>query len=542
MKWNLLYKGKNPKNVEEIEEIIFKNRNLNSKKEIEEYLNPKKVDVLDWKDLDINSKDVKKVVERIKTAKEKKEKVVIFGDYDADGVCSTAIIWETLYKKGFDCLPYIPDRFSEGYGLREGSLDILIKQFEKVDLIICVDNGIVAYDAIESAKNKGIDVIVVDHHRREKKKLKTDYIIHSTRSCGSVLSYFLSREFKTKDENRNNVDNTLELACIGVVADQMPLVSINRSIVKYGLNSLNTTKRVGLKEIFNVSGISKIGTYEIGFMIAPRINAAGRLVHAIDALRLLCTNDKKKAEELARKINQTNFERQKIVESVLNQVLQSNLSENIIVLEGDYHEGVIGLASGRVTEKTYRPSIIISKQKEKSKASARSIEGFNIIEAIKETNLIIEGGGHPMAAGFSIETSKITEFKLKIQEISQAKLTTDLLERKLKIDLEIDFKNITQELIDFTKKMEPFGLNNFPPVFKSSEVEIIETKTVGSDGKHIKLKLKQDNNTFEAIWFNAKKDIISSTPVKADIAFTVEENVWNGKTLLQINVKDLSCL
>ncbi len=537
MKWNLIYKGKKPKNVGEIEEIIFENRGLKSKKEIEEYLNPKKVDDLDWKDLDININDVKKVVERIKTAKEKKEKVIIFGDYDCDGVCSTVIVWETLYKKGFDCMPYIPDRFSEGYGLKEESLELLFKQFEKVDLIVCVDNGIVAYDAIESAKNKGIDVVVVDNHRKENEKLKTDYIIHSTKSCGSVLSYFLSREFNTKEENKKNIDNTLELACIGALADQMPLTNINRSIIKYGLNSLNATKRVGLKEIYSVSGITKIGTYEVGFMIAPRINAAGRLVHAIDALRLLCTKDKKKAEELAKKLNQTNFERQKIVESVLNQVLKSNLTESIIVLDGDYHEGVIGLASGRVTEKTYRPSIIISKQNEKSKASARSIEGFNIIEAIKETNLILEGGGHPMAAGFSIETSKITEFKLKIQEISREKLTTDLLEKKLKIDLEIDFENITNELVEFIKKMEPFGINNFSPVFKSESVEILETKTVGSDGKHIKLKLKQNNNIFDAIWFNAKREILENK--KVDIVYTIDENIWNNKTTIQLNIKDI---
>lgn len=540
MKWNLLYKGKNPKSQKEIEKIIYKNRNLNSKKEINEYLNPKKIDDLDWKDLDINTKDVKKVVTRIKTAKEKKEKIIIFGDYDADGVSATAILWETLYKKGFDCMPYIPDRFSEGYGLREESLEILIKQFEEVNLIICVDNGIVAYDAVEKAKEMGIDIIIVDHHRREKKKLKTDYIIHSTKSCGSVLSHFLSREFNTKVENKKNIDNTLELACIGALADQMPLININRSIVMYGLNSLNTTKRIGLKELIKVSGISKIGTYEIGFMIAPRINAAGRLIHAIDALRLLCTKDKKKAGELSRKLNQTNFERQKIVEGVLNKVLENNLTEDIIVLEGDYHEGVIGLASGRVTEKTYRPSIIISKGEKVSKASARSIEGFNIIETIKETNLILEGGGHPMAAGFSIETEKIELFKEKINEIAKKYLSSEILEKKLKIDLEIDFNLIDTELLKFLKQLEPYGQSNFPPVFKSSEVEIIDSKTVGSDGKHIKLKLKQKNNTFDAIWFNAKKEIISSCPVKADIAFTVEENVWNGKSMLQLNIKDLS--
>lgn len=535
MKWNLLYKGKKINSLENIQKIIFENRGIKTKKEIDEYLNPKNEDQISWEDIGIKKDSIKDSIKRIEKAKAKKEKIIIFGDYDCDGVCSTAILWETLYKNGYDVLPYIPDRFSEGYGLKKESIKKLEDKFGKINLIITVDNGIVANDGINEALKNKIDVIVVDHHRKEEKKLKTPYIIHSTEVCGSTLSWLLSGEIDNKSKN-----SILELACIGTVADQMPLTKINRSIVKFGLEKLNKTKRIGLKEIIKISGITKIGTYEIGFMIAPRINAAGRLNHAIDALRLVCTTDKNKANILANNLNDTNLERQKVVENVLKEVLNRKTEDNLIVLEGQYHEGVIGLASGRITEKTYKPSIIISKGEKISKASARSIEGFNIIEVIKETGLIFEGGGHPMAAGFTIETEKINEFKIRINQISQKYLNDEILEKKLKIDLEIDFENINNDLIQFLKKMEPIGYGNFAPVFLSKDVEVVDKKTVGSEAKHLKLKLKQKDKTFDAIWFNANSNLLFSNPVKADIAFTVEENIWNGRTSKQINVKDIA--
>jgi len=531
MLWKIIYTSQITSQEKLFLELL-KNRGLNTKKEVDEYINPKKYQDLDWKDIGIKKSEVKKVVTRIENAKLKKEKVVIFGDYDCDGVCATAILWETLYKYGLNVMPYIPDRFSEGYGLKPESFEN--EKFKNLNpkLIICVDNGIVAYDAIKKAKELGIDVVVIDHHRKEKKKLQTSYVLHSTSVCGAVLAWFVSKEFSKKI----NLSNFLELACIGTVADQMPLLGVNRSIVKYGLLALNSTKRIGLKETIKVAGIKQIGIYEIGFLIAPRINAAGRLNHAIDALRLICTTDTKKAEKLAYDLNKTNFERQKVVEEVLGLVLKENQSENVVVVTGKYHEGVIGLASGRITEKIYKPSIIISSGEKISKASARSIEGFNIIEAIKETELILEGGGHPMAAGFSIETSKIEKFRQKINEISQAKLTEEILERKLKIDLEIDFDFIDNELVKFLKQLEPFGQGNYPPIFKTENVEITETKTVGSDGKHLKLKLKQNSKILDAIWFNSQSITTNS---QCTIAYTIEENIWNNKSTIQLKIKDL---
>ena len=341
---------------------------------------------------------------------------------------------------------------------------------------------------------------------------------------------------------RSDLNISLDLAIIGTIADQMPLLGINRSIVKFGLDELNNTKKIGLKELFKQAGITNIGVYEIGFIIAPRINAMGRLSKAIDSLRLLCTRNKEKAVELAETLNQTNLERQKIVEDVLKRTLtEVDEKQKIIVIHGEYHEGVIGLASGRVTERLYKPSIIISKGEKISKASARSIAGFNIMEAIKETGLILEGGGHPMAAGFSIETTKIDLFIQKINALSDKLLTEELLQRNLKIDVNLDFEIIDSELINLIKKFEPFGNGNYAPVFETKSVKIAEIKKVGSDGKHLKLKLEKDKKTIDAIAFGmAQKELVKGSVI--DIAYSVEENVWNNKTSIQLKVKDISIL
>ncbi len=539
MKWELLDKQSLPlrgkslvTNHKLLVTKLLNNRGLKTKKEIEEFINPEDPEKIRFKDLGISNSTVKKVIKRLEQAKKNKEKIIIYGDYDADGVCATAILWEAMYKLGYDVMPFIPNRFEDGYGLKVESVKRLKEHNEKLSLIITVDNGIVANEAIKKANKLGIDVIVVDHHTKGKFKLATSYILHSTVVCGSALAWFLVLEMGEK--------NGLDLVALGTIADQMSLVGVNRSLVKFGLPELTKTKRIGLQKLFRDSKIDKVGVYEVGYIIAPRINAMGRLAQATDSLRFLCTRDPKKAEGFNKLLNETNIQRQKVVDEVLTKALkQVQETEKIIVISGEYHEGVIGLASGKITEKLYRPSIVLSENGGISKASARSISGFNIIEAIKETELILEGGGHPMAAGFSIETNKISEFRRKINELSESKLTDEILERKLKIDLEIDFDLINKDLVQELKKFEPSGQGNYSPVFMSSDVEILETKTVGSDGKHIKLKLRQNNNIFDAIWFNAKKEIRSSSPVKADIAFTVEENVWNNKTSIQLKIKDL---
>lgn len=531
MKWEILSEAKLD-NGEDIINQLLKNRNIKGKQEVETFLNPSNPKDISIKDLGIKSPILKKVLKRIQEAKKKKEKVVVFGDYDADGVCATAILWEALYKLGFDAMPYIPDRFEDGYGIKAESFsnDKLMKLNPK--LIITVDNGIVAKEGIKEAKKNGIDTIVVDHHQMSGVKIATEYILHSTEVCGSTLAWFLSKEL--------GVDEGLDLAALGTVADQMPLLGINRSIVKYGLKKLKLTKRVGLQYLFNDSKIDNVGVYEVGYIVAPRINAMGRLASATDSLRFLCTRDPKKAKDLTKLLNDTNIERQKIVEDVVFRTLREvKVDDRVIVIDGKYHEGVIGLASGRVTEKYYKPSIVLSVGEKISKASARSIFGFNIIEAIKETGLILEGGGHPMAAGFSIETVKISEFRTKINEIGNRLLTDEILERKLKIDLEINFETINQDLLDRLKKFEPLGNGNYSPVFFTEKVKVLESKVVGHEGTHLKLKVSSGDKIFDAIAFGMGKDKKIKIKDEINIAFSIEENIWNGKSSIQLKIKDI---
>lgn len=531
MKWQVIDKGiTSNKSITSTTRRLLENRGLKTKKEIDDFLSPKKPE-------DIGIKIPKNILKRLQKAKKKREKIVIFGDYDCDGVCATAILWENLYKNGYNIIPYIPDRFTEGYGLKRETFENAKFQTLNAKLIICVDNGIVACEAVKEAKKRGIDVIVVDHHQKGDKKLATPYILHSTIVCGSALSWFLSSKVTPYAGLHLTM---LELVAIGTVADQMPLLGINRSIVKYGLEELNKTKRLGLKSLIRVAGLTNIGVYEIGFIIAPRINAMGRLSHAMDSLRLVCTRDTKKAEELAKVLNETNIERQKIVEDVLSQTLeQVQSTEKIVVVDGNYHEGVIGLASGKITEKFYKPSIVISKGEHTSKASARSIVGFNIIEAIKETGLILEGGGHPMAAGFSIETTKIDDFRLKIQELAHQKLTEEMLEKKLKIDLEINFSNISNEFVELLKQFEPTGYGNTKPIFMTKKVKVVESKAIGQDGKHLKLKLSHGEKVFDAIWFSFSNAYPLVSNGLYNIAYSIEQNEWSGHSQIQLKIKDI---
>jgi len=527
----------NKKSVMDIEKltgILLRNRKIRDEKS---FFNPIYPQEIDFKSLGIKKNDIQKTIDRLKEAKKEKEKIIIYGDYDADGICSTAILWETLYKKGFDVLPYIPERFSEGYGLNSDTVEKLKVKDENLKVILAVDNGVVAYEAVEKANKLGIDVIVFDHHRKEKKLPNAYSLIHSDLVCGSTLAYLFSKEF-----SKDNSDY-LSLACIGTVADQMPLIDINRSIVKYGIEALDTTKRLGIRAIFRESRIEKAGVYEIGFVIAPRLNAAGRITHAIDSLRLICTRNFYKANELALSLGRINQKRQKIVDEVLlkaEEKAKDNKNKIIMVWDETFHEGVIGLAAGKITEKYFRPSIVLSTKEGVAKASARSILGFDIISAIKKlNNLIIEGGGHAMAAGFSIKTENIGKFEREINKIADEKLKIKDLVPKLKIDAELEFNQINQDLVELLKKFEPFGQGNPQPVFLTKRVKVVEIKKVGLNGKHLKMKLEKKGKIFDAIWFNALTTCDLKTTSKTNVVYSVEENIFNGNRSIQFKIKDL---
>jgi len=535
MKWEVLGKDKNKKIVD----ILLENRGIKTAKKKKEFFKPTKPEKLNLKELGISKVEIKKAIKRIKEAKRKRQKVVVYGDYDADGICATAILWEALYKMGLKVLPYIPERFSEGYGLNIESIKKLKEKDPDLSLILTVDHGIVADNKVDLTKELGIDVIITDHHQKGKTTPKAYSIIHTTKISGSAVAWVLSRELGS--------NNGLELAALGTIADQLSLIGSNRSIAKYGLEALRETKRPGLLSLFEEAGIEKesIGTYEVGFIIAPRINAMGRLTHAIDSLRLLCTKDRLRARELADLVGKTNLERQKIVETVVTHAkekLGEKIKESIIILSHEsYHEGVIGLAAAKLVEKFYKPAIVLSRKKDISKASARSIAGFNIIENIRKLeNLYIEGGGHPMAAGFSIETSKIETFAKEINKIAKPLLTEYILSKKLKIDTEIGFDGINQDLYDKIKEFEPTGLGNFTPLFLTKKVEVLEVRTVGGGNTHLKLKLRKDNFIFDAIAFNFGNVYTKLTKeTTLDIVYSIEENIWNNHTSIQLKIKDI---
>jgi single-stranded-DNA-specific exonuclease len=423
-------------------------------------------------------------------------------------------------------LPFIPQRENEGYGLSKAGIDHVDAQ-----LIITVDSGIVAHEAIDYAHSKGIKVIVIDHHEKPKKLPKADAIIHTTHLCSAGIAYFFANQ-------------GLELAAIATVCDMVPLTGANRAIVKYGLKSLNETKRPGLKALFEVAGIKTVGTYELGFMIGPRLNAAGRIDSALTALRLLCTHDPQKAFEYAQELNSINRERQTMMENSVAHALENSKSQipnsKIIVIDHEsYHQGIIGLIAGKLTEKHYLPSIVISRGEEVSKASARSIAGFNIIEAIRSTEeILINAGGHPTAAGFTIRTAEISKFKTQISKYASKKLTDDLLEKTLKVDAKIPLELLNLKLYTDLQQLEPHGLGNPQPVF-CSDVEVLNVRTMGPIGQHIKLTL---SGGFEAVGFNMSHFASKlKAGQKISLAYSLDLNTFNSKTTLQLKIKDIMC-
>jgi len=373
MRWRIINKIQNSKSKiqnEEIVKILLENRGLKTKKEQEEFLHPPKPQDLTIKEVGISSVNLKKAIARIKKAIKTKEKIIIYGDYDTDGVCGTAILWEAIYRLRGKVMPFIPKR-KEGYGMKVARLEEMAK--EGVKLVITVDQGIVAIKQAKKAKDLGLDLIITDHHLPGEKKPEAWAILHTTKLSGSGVAWFLAK-------NLGN-EAGLDLATIGTVSDVVPLVGPNRSIVKYGLESVGKTKRIGLLNLYQLAGISpeNIGTYEISFIIAPRLNASGRVDDPLDSLRLICTKDEGRALDLAKKIEEKNRQRQNLTEQILiharNLWLNSDGKSSLIfVQDKSYEEGVIGLVAGKLMEEFYRPAIVLAPRENHWVASARSIE------------------------------------------------------------------------------------------------------------------------------------------------------------------------
>ena len=573
MKWNIK-KEIRDKSLEvrrqRIVDLVLENRGIKSSGQKEEFLSPVKPEKLTPKMVGMDEVEIKKAVKRIEKAIKDKELIIVYGDYDADGITGTAVLWETLYNLGAKALPFIPHRKKHGYGLSVEGVNELIQEdrpsgklkgggSQKPGLIITVDNGIVAHDAADYVKEQGIDLIITDHHVMPKKLPEALAIVHTTELSGSGVAFVMAREVSKKLQVTGyKLQDMLELAAIGTIADMVALKGANRSIAKFGLEAIRKTRRPGLVALLEQSAIKQedVDTYHINFVIAPRINAMGRLEHGLDSLRLLCTKDLKKAKDLAALVGDTNQTRQdltqELVDLALGLVGKDPKDKLLIVEHEEFHEGVIGLVAGKLVETYYRPAIVIGRGEKVSKASARSVTGVNIIELIrsKETWLV-NAGGHPMAAGFTVENEKLDQFKEELMKEAEDRIEAGLLERSLEIDAQIELSDISWELFNDLRQLEPFGMANARPVFAMKNVEPLEIMKIGQEGKHLKLIFPFNprvgtpetpglgQTVLPALWFGwgSMADKLSGN---ISLAFSIDENTWNGRTELQLRVRDIT--
>ncbi len=552
-KWLLLESSKQEKK-EDIIDILLKNRGIRSEKEKEEFLNPS-LEKLSWEKVGLNRQEMEKAVLRIKKAIKNEESIIVYTDYDADGVASGTIIWETLYEMGAKVLPYVPHRIEEGYGLSEKGIDAVHKQHQ-AKLIITVDHGVTAWEKVKYAKKLGIDVIILDHHTLPAKLPQSEALVHTTEICATGVAWFFANYLITRDSGRSagwriaRMTNNLDLVALATIADLIPLIGTNRILVKYGLEQLNKTERPGFKALIKTSGLrpGNLGVYEVGHMLAPRINASGRLTHALDSLRLLCTKDMLRAELLAQNLTNTNRDRQLILEEMTDHakgmVRQALKGKLIFIAEESYNQGVIGLVAGRLVDEFYLPAIVISKGEKYSKASARSVSGFNIVEAIRScSELLVDAGGHPMAAGFTVETAKLVLLERKLTKLVEKQLTEEKMQRVLKIDCEINLEHVDLKLFENIKTLEPFGIGNPQPTFVSKNIKVVKMRLIGKDKKHIKLTLQPDQKYHQyinAIGFGMGELFEKLSFDKLiDIVYTIDEDNWNNNQGLQLKLKDV---
>ncbi|PIS14944.1 single-stranded-DNA-specific exonuclease RecJ [Candidatus Shapirobacteria bacterium CG09_land_8_20_14_0_10_38_17] len=551
--WQVLHKARGKsltQRRQEIIEAILKNRKIKERKEFFEPSSPLKIGPAD---LGISLKELAKAKKRLLLAKKRGEQILIWGDYDADGICGTAVLWEALWENGFDVLPHIPKR-SEGYGLNEKVFSKIKKKHPNIGLVITVDNGIVSYDRVEEIAKLGVEFIVTDHHIKEEKMPKAVAIIWSKKVCGAAVAWFLAREF-TRPKG-----NGLELVALATVADFMPLLSINRSLVRYGLRCLRQTKRIGLLALYKEAGLVKenLEAYHIGFIIAPRLNAMGRLAEAMDSLRLLCTKDRARARQLAQKIGKANRERQakmnKVFLGAVERIRQDGKEENklLFVHSPSFHSGVIGLVAGKLVEKFHRPAVVAGEEGAFTKASCRSIKGFNIIMAIRRLDkYLIAAGGHPQAAGFTVKTKDLPAVEEELQNIAEKEINKKSLIPKLEIDCQLNFADLNFSLFREIERFEPFGFGNSRPIFKTANVIIKGVRQVGNSNNHLKfilddpatekienIEAEEVNSVLNGIGFGMG-NLDLRVDDRIDIAYSLVVDEWNGRKNLELRVEEI---
>lgn len=504
--------------------------------------------------------DMEKAAERICRALEGKEPIVIYGDYDVDGITSTALLYEFLSGLGADVIYYIPDRKDEGYGINIMAVNKLIKQGLK--LLITVDCGITAIGEVEFAKLQGMDVIITDHHTcKERIPDAADAVVNPKREddeygfdglagVGVAFKLALAVSMKMGIKASETFDKYCDLAAIGTIADVVPLVDENRIIVAKGLSKLAEPKRPGLRELFKIAGISgkPINASTIAFAVAPRMNAAGRLGTAKTAVELLLTNDDIRAEEIAAELDRENKERQETEHQIHREALEliandPNFSaKKVIVLAKEgWHNGVIGIVASRLTEAFYRPCILISINNGVGKGSGRSIPGFNLFDALTECeDLLTNFGGHAVAAGLGVNENSIDEFSKKINKYADGVLTENDMIPSVKVDCILTEHSLSLNMAKVISMLEPYGMGNERPVFVLKNAEVINVSAVGADKKHLRMRIVGNGVPVGCIGFGFGEYADMLKPgSRVHIAFRFDINNYQGTENLQLQIADI---
>ncbi|MBD3329851.1 single-stranded-DNA-specific exonuclease RecJ [Candidatus Dojkabacteria bacterium] len=514
--------------------------------------------------------------EKIVSAAKEGKKIIIHGDFDADGICAVSILWDFLYRElaevlgdKVDALPYIPDRSDEGYGLSEKSIDNIVEM--GAQLVITVDCGIRDTELISAtmAENPGIQFVVTDHHQLpadfDQKDLEYS-IVHpnhpkgkspDTDVCGTYVAYQLTRAMrdllKISDKRAG-----LDLVALATVTDIMPLRGVNRLIVKKGLEQINSGERIGLKKLIELAKVElgSVDSYHLGYALGPRINAAGRIGSALDAVKLLVTRKKSTAQSLAKKLNNLNFERQKLTQDILDAArsdIETSINEGGAVPKGifvygeDWPEGIVGLVAGKLQEAYYRPTLVATVKDGEVRGSARSLRGFNITSAIEKFDkYLIKFGGHEQAAGFSVKSGKIEIFRRELLTYIETELDDSILQPQLYIDAVMDTEELSLTLARKIEKFAPFGYGNRKPMIMLPDVVVVGKEALGRkvDTKgnplHMKLKFKSASlGISEAVMFNCADDFdkIEVDDI-IDFAGYISVNEWNGYTNVQFQVRE----
>ena len=535
-------------NISELMARVILNRNIQEDK-IDSFLHPQLSNLYDPFLFD----DMDKAVARILEAIDKKEKITIYGDYDVDGITSATVLMKYFKERGANVDAYLPNRLAEGYGLNEASIDSIKESGTK--LLVTVDCGISGYDEVEYAKKLGMDVIITDHHECPEKIPNciavidakcpgSSYPFNGLAGCGVSFKLIqaISKKLKLDDDSFLKY---LDIVALGTIADIVPLIEENRIIVKYGLELMKKTENPGLKALINSSSLKNIDSSAISFGLAPRINACGRMGHAELALKMLLTDSIKEAVDIAAQLQEMNRNRQEIERGIINEAIEQiekeQLDKNKIIVVGkeNWHHGVIGIVSSKITESYYKPSILVCFEGEEGKGSGRSVDGFDLHAALTAcSKYLLKFGGHEMAIGLTLNTSEFENFRKAICEYAEDKLPDESIPT-IRYDAEITSKDVTKDTINELKLLEPYGEGNAAPLFAYKKVKVDSIRTLSND-KHLKLNVKDEHRIFSAIAFNMgeRKNTIRMGD-RADILCGIELNNYNGIEMVQLNIKDI---